>query len=296
MDLDRAGGELRVLGARRARRHRAAHGHHELPADRLGPGVGGRGRRPGLNTHWVRPSRSRTSTKISPPWSRRLMRPAHEGHRLPDVGGAQGAAAVRALPAAEGLRAQRRSCRRSLAPASDMQLVRAARPGAPSAAAPDFISRMIRPRPARQLVVTGDHRVARRRAGSPARARAAAGAHRSRARRNHPAPAGRRGPRACSGCRAGLAEGNDQERRARGPPSPLPEEQDHALHADREADTGIGRAAEVLDEPVVAAAARPPRSARPAPWSAPRRSCARSSRARAPGGGRRRSSMPMASR
>ena len=68
--LDLAALQVGVDGALGARAHQARHLHAELVAQRLGGGEGRR-RGPGSHTTCTRPSRSRRSMKITPPWSRR---------------------------------------------------------------------------------------------------------------------------------------------------------------------------------------------------------------------------------
>ena len=103
LDLDRAGGQARVLGAGRARRHRSPHRHHVLSTHRLGPAVGGRSLRRvehALGETLAIPDVDEDQPAVvAAPEG-----PSHQGDDLSDVLGPKDAAAMRALPAPEGLR------------------------------------------------------------------------------------------------------------------------------------------------------------------------------------------------
>src|SRR4029453_1224509 len=107
VDLDGARGDPRVLRARRTRGYRAAYGHHELPTDVLDLGVRPPPPRGGIEAALGDPRAIADVDKDEPAVIAPSVHPAHEGHRLPGVGGAEGTAGVRALPAAHGLHAER---------------------------------------------------------------------------------------------------------------------------------------------------------------------------------------------
>jgi len=84
LHLDRAGGELRILGSRRSRRDGPAHGQHEFRAHRLRPGVRVATRRRvehALGQPFPITQVDEDQAPVIPP----AIGPAHERHHLPHV-------------------------------------------------------------------------------------------------------------------------------------------------------------------------------------------------------------------
>ena len=262
LQLDLARRHRRVDGLRRARDELAlAPGSRTRCAARA-PSRPRRGARSGLTTSWETPVRSRRSTKTSPPWSRRRATQPASVSRSPDVLGPRLAAHQVAPAHADSLATSSSSGR--------------ARPSAPARGASRLAADDDR---RRRSESSGLGQLALERASRVVGVGGDAGAAQLGEPREH-----------ALARRAVVEREEDVDaRRARRLDALLLHREQQPLDAGAEADAGRRRAADLLDEPVVAAAARDRRVLRSPSGRRTPRSCACSSRARARASARARS-------
>ena len=244
----------RASGSRCPRRPRAPRRRARPGRTRRAPTRPSRAQSPlaaGSKTHWVRPSRSRRSMKMRPPWSRRRKAQPISVTVRPTSSDPQRAAAVRPLPAR---RAPQCSSGDASVRPTGIELDREASRCGTVRCSPVFMSRRMHWSCSSSVSPTITAYADAETVGV-LQLTSAACAHRSRAPRTRPAGAARERP--ASGDRSaaspsGISSASGRRRRARPRRGAAP----RAPSPIAKPIPGVGGPSELLDEPVVATAAR----------------------------------------